>query len=336
MDTASYKILSPGDIDQESNDRLVFELDVLNGLSEHPKRLPSKYFYDDEGSRLFQDIMALPEYYLTDCEFQIFESHKQELSRLFQEDPFTLVELGAGDGLKTNILIEQFLKDDCDFKYSPLDISEGAMVTLTDSLRKKFPKLNVNGVVAEYFDGLKWISNISKRRNVILFLGSNIGNFGQSQARVFLRSLWNSLNDGDYLMIGFDLKKDIEVMLRAYNDSKGVTAEFNLNLLNRINRELGGDFDADKFRFYANYDVFSGAIQSYLVSLEAQEVHVGEIGESFKFRPWEPIHTEYSYKFLESEIENLASATGYRIVRQLYDRRRYFVDSIWQVEKQTR
>ncbi len=336
MDRATYKILTPGDLDQEGNDKLIFELDVLNGLSEHPKHLSSKYFYDDEGSRLFQEIMALPEYYLTDCEFQIFESHKRDLSNLFSDDPFTLVELGAGDGLKTNILIEQFLGDKCDFHYSPLDISEGAMVTLIDSMRKKFPELQVNGVVAEYFDGLKWISNISNRRNVILFLGSNIGNFGQSQARVFLRSLWNSLNDGDYLMIGFDLKKDIEVMLRAYNDSRGVTARFNLNLLNRINRELGGDFDPDKFRFYANYNVFSGAIQSYLVSLEAQEVHIGDIGESFKFRPWEPIHTEYSYKFLVSEIESLASATGYRIIRQLYDRRRYFVDSIWQVEKLTR
>ena len=134
-------------------------------------------------------------------------------------------------------------------------------------------------------------------------------------------------------MIGFDLKKDIDVMLRAYNDSHGVTARFNLNLLNRINRELSADFDPQKFRFYANYDVFTGAIQSYLVSLEMQEVHIGGIGESFEFRPWEPIHTEYSYKFLVSEIEALASATGYQIVRQLYDPRRYFVDSIWQVEK---
>lgn len=329
----SYKILSPQDLQNVSNSETTFALDVLNGLSEHPKRLSSKYFYDDTGSVYFQKIMNLPEYYLTRCETEIIETQKSALLPLLLDESFNIVELGAGDGSKTSLLIEYFQNQGLAFQYIPIDISEGAMRELTDTMQKRFPDITTTGIVAEYFDGLKWLSTYNDRRNLVLILGSNLGNFPKPQAKVFLRSLWNTLNNGDYVFIGFDLKKDIDLMLDAYNDSQGITAAFNLNLLNRINRELGGNFDLNKFRFFATYNVFSGAIESYLVSLENQEVSIQKLGQTFSFRSWEPIHTEYSYKYLASDILELAEATGYQIIKQLFDSKRYFTDSVWKVQK---
>ena len=145
--------------------------------------------------------------------------------------------------------------------------------------------------------------------------------------------VWNALNPNDHVLLGFDLKKDIELLLCAYNDTSGVTRQFNLNVLDRINRELGGEFDLSKFRHFGTYDVFSGAMESYLVSKEKQTVFVKEISQFFSFEAWEPIHTEYSYKYLESDIQELAADTGFVIEKQLYDSKKYFVDSIWSVQK---
>ena len=330
---ASYKILTPQDLQAADNPNLSFSMEVLNGLSEYPKRLSSKYFYDDEGSRLFQKIMHLDEYYLTQGEFEIFRTQKSSLLSLLVDEAFNIVELGAGDGAKTSVLIDYFLNQGLEFKYIPVDISEGAMRTLTQTMKDSYPGLKITGLVAEYFDGLKWLSGNNRRRNLVLLLGSNLGNFPKPQAKVFLRSLWNTLKDGDYVLIGFDLKKDIDLMLDAYNDPNGVTAAFNLNLLTRINRELGGTFNLGDFRFFATYNVFSGAIESYLVSLKKQTVLIKEIGQNFLFRAWEPIHTEYSYKYLSSDIVDLAESTGFTIVKQLFDSKKYFVDSVWQVSK---
>lgn len=310
-----------------------FALDVLVGLSTIPKNVPSKYFYDAEGSRLFQQITELPEYYLTKCEYEIFHDRKEQLGNMVSASSFNLVELGPGDAHKTMVLIEHFLKTGYDFQYVPIDISEPAMAELVESLRKRFPTLPVHGLVANYSNALKWFNRLQNRRNLVLFMGSNIGNYNRPTSRVFLHGLWNALNHDDLVLIGFDLKKDINLMLQAYNDSRGVTAAFNLNLLSRINRELGGNFDLNKFRHYANYDVYSGAMESYLVSLEEQTVFIGNIGASFVFQPWEPIHTEYSYKYLESDIKDLAHQTGYQVETQLYDSKHYFTDSIWRVLK---
>jgi dimethylhistidine N-methyltransferase len=310
-----------------------FASDVLVGLSQTPKRLSSRYFYDERGSRLFQKIMDLPEYYLTACEFDILQSQTEEFSSLMGKERFNLVELGAGDGRKTSILLRHFLDKDLAFQYIPIDISEASMQSLSNHLNINFPELTSKGIVAEYFDGLKWLNFMDSQRNMVLFLGSNLGNFDKAHARAFLHNLWNALNDRDFAVIGFDLKKDIDLMLRAYNDSKGVTAEFNLNLLRRINRDLGGNFDLSKFHFHSSYDVFTGAMESYLVSKESQTVFIKEISQSFSFKPWEPIHTEYSYKYLESDIRDLAAETGFIIEKQLYDSKKYFVDSIWRVKK---
>lgn len=333
MKNSSYQILTYNDLQDSISENREFALDVLTGLSESPKTLPSRYFYDKKGSSLFQKITDLPEYYLTACEFNIFETKREIISKLLNRKKFNLIELGAGDGRKTSVLINHFLQKKFNFKYIPIDISESAMNNLIDKLNKNFPQLVTRGIVAEYFSGLKWLNNISQDKNMVLFLGSNLGNFNKSQARGFLRNLWNVLNDGDQVLIGFDLKKDIDLMLKAYNDAKGITSRFNLNLLKRINLELGGNFNLKKFRHYASYHVLSGAMESYLVSSEKQSVFIKEIGQSFLFEAWEPVHTEYSYKYLESDIVELAEKTGYKIQKQLYDQKNYFVDSIWKVQK---
>ncbi len=329
----TYRNLTPDDLSALTNRTDTFGLDVLHGLSERPKKLFSKYFYDDLGSELFVKITRLEEYYPTRCEYEILDIHRDSILDRLDGQPFHLVELGAGDGHKTNLLLEAALKQKLDFQYVPIDISEAAMRKMVDGYKVSHPDLIVQGVVSEYFDAITWITSLEKRRNLVLFLGSNIGNFTKAHARVFLRSLWKALNPGDLVLIGFDLKKDIPTMIRAYNDSEGLTARFNLNLLQRINRDLNADFDLDKFQFHASYDVFSGAIESYLVSLERQTVTVHELNTQFDFLPWEPIHMEYSYKYLESDIDDLARHTGFEIVGRFHDRGNLFTDSLWRVKK---
>ncbi|PYV83755.1 MAG: L-histidine N(alpha)-methyltransferase [Acidobacteria bacterium] len=328
-----YKILYPSDHADSFNEKDAFALDVLVGLSSTPKSISSKYFYDKRGSELFRQICLLPEYYLTERELEIIERHRQGIAAYASESPFNLVELGAGFSQKSILLLDHFAKAGLAFQYVPIDISESAMAELVKSLEKLIPRLEVNGLVTDYFNGLKWLNHRYRRKNLVLFLGSSIGNFTHKRACFFLRNLWNCLNHDDAVLIGFDMKKDIDLLLRAYNDSQGVTREFNLNLLHRINRELGGKFDAGKFRYFGTYNVFSGAMESYLVSQERQMVFIEAIGRSFLFEPWEPLHTEYSYKYLASDIEQLAEETGFEVHQHIYDSKSYFVDSIWRVQK---
>lgn len=329
----SYKILDPKDFADSFDDRHAFALDVLVGLSDTVKTLPSKYLYDTRGSELYTEITNLPEYYPTDCEREILQTNAAKISAMMKQAPFNLVELGAGTGVKTKILLEEFIKQKLEFQYVPIDISEGAMKELVTDIGSSFPQLEINGLISDYFNGLKWLHNRGQRRNYVMFLGSSIGNFTNSEAKFFLRNVWTCLNDGDCVLIGFDLKKDIEMLLWAYNDTQGVTAEFNLNLLRRINAELGGQFILKNFRHYGTYNVLNGAMESYLVSVKDQEVYVDMISRSFSFREWEPIRTEYSYKYLLSDILGLAADTGFVVEDTLFDSQRYFADSIWRVRK---
>lgn len=332
-----YTVLGPQILKDLHDPMRDFAYDVLVGLSEKPKRLSSKYFYDDEGSRHFQRIMALPEYYPTDCETEILERHAVEIvAPLASDGPFNLVDLGAGDGKKTMILLEELRRAGADFTFVPIDISEGAMRALVATIHERMPDVKVEGLVSEYTDGVNYLAREhSDRRNLVLFLGSNVGNFNAVQARAFVRRLWSSLRVDDYALIGFDLKKDIEVLLAAYNDKQGVTAEFNLNLLERMNRELGADFDPSQFRHFGTYNVFSGAMESYLVSLEPQVVRVDALETSFAFDAWEPVHTEYSYKYLRSDAEKLAQDTGFECVARFEDARGWFLDALWRVKRAT-
>jgi len=312
-----------------------FAYDVLEGLSEEPKRLSSRYFYDDEGSVLFQKITDLEEYTPTASEFEILRAHADEILASMDGHPFNLVDLGAGDGRKTEVLLERAEALGLPVRFTPIDISEGAMRGLVEKVRARHPHMEVAGLVSEYFDGIDWLrQNDSSRRNLVLFLGSNIGNFPRPQARAFLRRLWSVTGGKDRVLVGADLKKDIEVLLAAYNDSQGVTASFNKNLLVRINRELGADFDLEQFRHYSTYNVFNGAMESYLVSLAQQTVYISALQLSIDFKPWEPIHTEYSYKYLRTDVEALARDTGHQIERTWTDTRGWFVSSLWRPVKE--
>jgi L-histidine N-alpha-methyltransferase len=329
-----YKILHEKDFADSFNGNDQFALDVLVGLTAQKKFLPSKYFYDARGSELFQKITEIPEYYPTKCELEIIQRYGKDISRYVEYDqPFNLVELGAGFSKKTLALLQTFTDLKLQFRYVPIDISEALMKGLVDSLHQHLPRLEVGGIVADYFNGLKWLNKRSQRKNLVLFLGSSVGNFTHTENCLLFRNLWNCLDHDDVFLIGFDLKKDIDMLIRAYNDPYGITRDFNLNLLERINRELGGNFDLTKFRHFGTYDVFTGAMESYLVSLEKQSVFIEKIGRWFTFEAWEPIHTEYSYKYLIPDIEQLASDTGFEIYEHLFDSKRYFADSIWRVYK---
>lgn len=329
----SIQKIFPKDIQTATDEKQDFALEVLHGLSGIPKTLPSKYFYDDKGTRLFQQITELPEYYLTRCESEIFERNKSTLAELMGNETFNLVELGAGDGRKTSILLEHFLEQGLKFEYVPIDISQLAVEILLSSVEQNFPRLHTAGLVAEYTCGIKWLRQTTHRKNLVLFIGSNIGNFSWQQARHFLQSLWNVLNPDDYVVIGFDLKKDIDLLVRAYNDSAGITRAFNLNLLERINRELGGNFNLRKFRHYEPYNVRNGAMESYLVSEERHMVFIKELSMYFTFETLEAIHVESSHKYSDSDIRHLAGQTGFVIESILYDLQKYFADAIWRVHK---
>ncbi len=311
----------------------LFAGEVSDGLSGSPKELPCKYLYDEEGSRLFQEIMELREYYPTRCEAEIIERHKVEIAAAVGRRDFNLVELGAGDGSKTKILLKHFLEAGLRFRYVPIDISISALQGLRDGLRKEFEGLVVEGLAAEYFEGLRWLARSDRRTNLVLFLGSNIGNFAPSESRKFLSSLWNASKDGDLILMGFDLKKDAGTILLAYNDPRGVTARFNMNILRRINDELGGTFDLTNFEYYSTYDPRSGAIESFLISRKKQTVYIDLCGRTFPFAKWEPIHTESSYKFDRSEFSRLAPENGFEAVGNFCDSHRYFADALWRVRK---
>lgn len=309
-----------------------FAEDVLRGLSSNPKSLSSKYFYDDEGSRLFQEIMKLPEYYLSDCELEIFSGHAKDIFQAFANgnDSFDLIELGAGDGTKTAVLIDYFLKQNVFITYSPIDISQVAVDGLTSKFKDEFPALEINALCGDYFKILKSLRPDAARRKVLLFLGSNIGNFTGEQSLVFFRNLCEVMNPNDLLFIGFDLQKDPHVIANAYDDAAGVTAEFNLNLLRRVNRELGGNFDLDKFTHYANYRPIEGSARSFLVSRERQSVHLTALNRTFEFDRWEAVFMEISQKYSLGMIERLASDSGFSIKQNFFDRKEFYCDSLWQ------
>lgn len=309
-----------------------FARDIRRGLTCSPKKLASRYFYDERGDRLFQAIMDMPEYYLTNCEYEILTTYRAEICRpLLPRQPFEIVELGAGDGIKTRILLRHLLENGADFSYRPIDISQNALDGLEKALHKEMPLLSVQPLQGEYFQVLSNLKENDRLPKLVLFLGANIGNLDRQQARDFLRQLHDALNPGDYLLIGFDLKKDPAVILNAYNDAAGITAEFNLNLLRRINRELDADFNLSAFKHWESYNPATGETKSYIVSTQAQTVHIGLIGLEVEFEAWEAVDVELSLKYSRSEIEALAAEAGFAQLQIFSDGRNYFVDSLWQV-----
>ncbi|WP_224997800.1 L-histidine N(alpha)-methyltransferase [Cesiribacter sp. SM1] len=309
-----------------------FARDVLAGLSAPQKRLPSKYFYDKRGDAIFQSIMNMPEYYLTRSEYEILDMHKESLQQLFQNGSgrFNLIEFGAGDGFKTKILLKHFTRAGVDFKYLPIDISENVLQILTNDLKQSIPGLQVEGICNDYFTALSQLRQTADRRNVVLFLGSNIGNFSEKEAMDFLGQLAEGLNPHDLILVGFDLKKDPEQILAAYNDAAGITRAFNLNLLRRINEELGANFNLQQWKHYPLYEPDSGEARSYLMSCVQQEVHISSLEKTFSFRAWEPVHVEISRKYDLDTIRRYASKSGFEVKENFFDCRHYFTDSLWE------
>lgn len=302
--------------------------DVLEGLSARPRSIPSQYFYDAWGSRLFQRIMDLPEYYPTACEREILERHGGEMTAPLRGRRCTVVDLGAGDGAKTRLLLSRLHGRCPSLAYAPVDVSEAALQGASVRVRREWPGLEVIPVAGEYGQGLRWLRDRDGTGSLlVLFLGSNIGNLERSRATAFLRQLRRALRPGDHALVGFDLLKDPEVLRRAYDDGEGVTAAFNLNLLARLNRELGADFDLRGFEHRATFDPVRPAMESWLLSRWRQRAVVA--GRPFTFEAGEAIHTEISCKYREQDLETFAREAGFAEVGRFFDRRRWFADALW-------
>lgn len=303
---------------------------IEQGLSQRPKRLPSWLFYDKAGDKLFQRIMNMPEYYLTRCEYEILESNRDTLQAIFTNEsrPFNLIELGAGDGFKTEVLLKHFSKNNVRFTYTPVDVSANVLEALQARLVKNIPNLVIQANNNRYEDALKTLDQ-DELRKIFIFLGANIGNFATGDAIGFVRKISSFMTHDDQLLIGFDLKKDPRLIHAAYDDPHGITRDFNMNLLVRLNRELGADFKIAKFLHYPYYNPETGQNKSYLVSTVSQDVYIKGIERSFHFDHWEVIHTEISQKYDQEMIHALATATGLEIVRYFYDRKGYFCDVLF-------
>jgi dimethylhistidine N-methyltransferase len=279
---------------------------VIAGLSSEPRTLPCKYFYDERGAALFQKICEQPEYYITRTEIDILDRHRAEIARYLGPE-ISLIGLGTGSGTKTRILIEALEKPAV---YIPIDISEKQLGESAAIFHKLFPDLEILPVCADYLQPVVLPSPRRKAaRNVVYFPGSTIGNFEPDEATKFLRRIANVCRHGGALLIGVDLRKDQEVIEAAYNDTAGVTAQFNLNLLARVNRELGGDFDLQQWRHRAIYNSDAGRVEMYLISRIDQTVHID--GRTFRFRSDEEIVTEFSYKYAPEGFAALARDAGF-------------------------
>ena len=305
--------------------------DVKLGLGRKRKSMPSKYFYDDIGSKLFEDIMNLKEYYLTNSEFEVLSQKGKEILsslQLEEGEELEVVELGAGDGLKTKQLLKCFQDHKLPFVYRPVDISQGAISDLEKSMKEEYPNIKVDGIVDDYNHAVENLKFDGKRK-LVLFLGSNIGNLTHEESKTFFQQVRASLLPGDYLFTGFDLVKDPTVILSAYNDSLGVTSAFNINLLRRMNNELGANFDLSAFKHFPVYDPEKQEARSYLISLKAQKVVFSKIDFEVEFKIGEYIHTEISRKYELEDIQDFASQTGFEVNKNFFDCRHYFVDSLW-------
>jgi len=306
-----------------------FEQDIHEGLTASFKNISSKYFYDDLGSVIFQDIMKMPEYYPTPCEFEILSLQgEQILGKLDFNEPFNIIEFGAGDGIKTRQLLKKLMENQVDFTYVPIDISQKAIEELEANMLDYLPGLKIKSLIGNYFSMMEDLFALQEP-GLFLFLGSNIGNYQDPEANDLLGQFYQHMKTGDKLLIGFDLQKNPAVIRDAYDDSQGITKAFNMNLLQRINKELGGNFKKEFFDFYSHYNPVNGEVRSYLVSLKQQEVYIANLEKSYSFRQNELIWTELSKKYTLSEIENLASNNGFELIENFLDCKHYFTDSLW-------
>ena len=302
-----------------------FAEDVKLGLSAKSKYLKPKYFYDHTGSELFEEICRQPEYYLIRTEASILGTYSSTIAEMQRNDSIAIIELGSGSSLKTRILLQAFLgtnqKSIC---YYPIDISHSILQNAVKMLSDEFLNLQIVGLPADFLEGIDKANQLLSHKDIsakkiIVFLGSSIGNFEHKEAELFLKVLSNKLNEDDLLLIGFDLHKSEKLLSAAYNDSAGITAKFNLNILHRINKELGGEFDSSLFEHHAFYNKDSRRIEMHLVSTCKQHVYIRRIDKTVDFERGESIHTENSYKYTLKQIGALAKRCNLKMKKHFTD-----------------
>jgi len=298
--------------------RASFAEAVAQGLGTDPKSLPCRFLYDAQGSDLFEEICRLPEYYLTRAEREILERRADEIAACAGPCE-ELVELGSGSASKTRLLIEAFLRGGRRLRYVPIDISRSALAESAKSLLGDYPRLEIHAIAGEYERGLRHLRADADAPRMIMWLGSNIGNFDRADAARFLTHVRDAMREGDRLLVGIDLRKDRRSLERAYDDASGVTARFNLNLLARINRELGGRFELDAFRHEAIWRAREGRVELSLVSRRDQEIAIRALDLVVKLRKGERIHTEDSFKYSLKEIAEVAREAGLCVVTRWFD-----------------
>lgn len=288
--------------------RATFAQEVAATLGRIPRSVSPKFLYDARGSDLFERICSLPEYYPTRTEVSILRGIGAGLAR--HVGPGTrLVELGSGSSVKTRLLLDALGAVQGSTEYMPIDISD-ILAESSETLLRDYPSLSVTGIIDSYEGGLGFLGRYDSRQSLVAFLGSSLGNFGPGEGGAFLRRVRDSMKPGDLFLVGLDLAKDPSVIERAYNDSEGVTARFNLNVLHRMNAELGADFDASRFAHRASYDAGRKRIEMHVVSLADQEVSVPKAGLRLRLREGEAIHTEYSYKYERAGIGPMLEEAG--------------------------
>jgi len=296
--------------------------EVVLGLTSRPKTLPCKLFYDDLGSALFEQITELPEYYPTRTELEILQRSSREIAQA-AGCPVSVVELGAGTATKTGTLLRAFARQQLRVQYFPVDISSAALAAAEKRVRDDCPPALVRPVIADFSNGFNFLQNIPGRK-VVLYLGSSIGNFDSADAVALLRKVGGHLLPGDALLLGTDMVKSPEILVPAYDDAQGVTAQFNRNILRRINREFDGDFDVESFRHVAEWNPSGSRMEIYLGSTRAQVAVLRALRVKVKFAAGERIHTENSYKYTLQMVEQMLCASGFKLERTWYDRHKWF------------
>lgn len=323
---ANFLRLSDGE--EQAPERDFFRA-AARGLQSSPRSIPSRFFYDDRGSELFQEITRLPEYYPAACEREVLTRQSQAIAD-YWGDNFGLIELGPGDGHKSYHLLKSLQQRQASFRYYPVDISSGVMSPLQDNLADL--DLDFHGIVGDYEAGLRYLQG-REERHVVLFLGSSIGNFSVAESLDFLRMLRMTLNEGDLLLIGFDMVKDPSVLIPAYSDRQGVTAQFNLNLLHRMNRELGADIDVGQFFHHAAFNPRTHAMESYLIAHQPVEFCLKDpfsrVEVTVSMDAFDCIQTETSQKYTHSDLEFLCRGAGFRSLKTFTDAQNYFYDCLW-------
>lgn len=309
-----------------------FRNDITKGLrNPQQKSTPPKYLYDTLGSQLFERITEQPEYYPTRTEINILKNYSSELIKSISKD-IVLIELGSGSSKKTRYLFHEILKKQEKLYYFPIDISMNFLDSIVTSLETLNKNLVVRGIPDDYINGIKQCNNVLFENNIsfdtfsrlIVFFGSSIGNFEPEEARDFLKQIRLNIHDKDFLLVGFDLIKDVDLIEPAYNDKAGFTSQFNLNLLNRINNELKGNFDMRKFYHHAFYNLSKNRVEMHIKSRVDQTISILAIDENFHFDTGETIHTENSYKYDQTKIENLASRSGFAVDKIFCDNNNWF------------